>query len=444
MKFTIENVGPIKRAEMEFGDLTILCGKNNTGKTYITYNTFNFLDAIRYFLRIDVDKKLAEELLKKGKIIVDLSAYFENYPIIFKLAMDNWVKDEAWRQMASHKDFYLKTRMNLDFDHDDLQKFIHNIEIKVHPPITKNCILHIQKERSSNDVDFIIENSGNDLPDVDVLRKHLNGFLSFVFNSYFPDAFIITCERTGVACFRPSFVYSPPQKVLSERKDNYDEDAPHYPRPMQKDWRFVVEFKDARLEKSFIAEKHSSILNLFSEICGGAYSLDEDTVLFEPQNAQGTKLTTTECSSTVRSLMELNFYLKHKAKEHQVLIIDEPELNLHPENQRKMARLLAMLVNAGIYVAITTHSDYIIKEFNTLLMLNYDDPRMPEMRKKYGYSEKELLKADSLRVYCAENGTVAPVEVSQDVGIAISSFDDNIRQMGKMQRDILYGGAKNA
>ena len=35
-----------------------------------------------------------------------------------------------------------------------------------------------------------------------------------------------------------------------------------------------------------------------------------------------------------------------------------------------MARLLAMLVNAGIYVAITTHSDYIIKEFNTLLMLH--------------------------------------------------------------------------
>ena len=89
MKFTIENVGPIKRAQMEFGDLTILCGKNNTGKTYITYNTFNFLDAIRYFLTIDVDNQLAVTLLEKGKVSVDLSAYFENYPIMFKLAMDN-------------------------------------------------------------------------------------------------------------------------------------------------------------------------------------------------------------------------------------------------------------------------------------------------------------------------------------------------------------------
>lgn len=439
MKFTIENVGPIKRAQMEFGDLTILCGKNNTGKTYITYNTFNFLDAIRYFLTIDVDNQLAVTLLEKGKVSVDLSAYFENYPIMFKLAMDNWVKNEAWRQMASHKDFYSKTRMNLDFDHDDLQKFIHNIEIKVHPPITKNCILHIQKERSSNDVDFIIENSGNDLPDVDVLRKHLNGFLSFVFNSYFPDAFIITCERTGVACFRPSFVYSPPQKVLSERKDNYDEDAPHYPRPMQKDWRFVVEFKDARLEKSFIAEKHPSILNLFSEICGGAYSLDEDTVLFEPQNAQGTKLTTTECSNTVRSLMELNFYLKHKAKEHQVLIIDEPELNLHPENQRKMARLLAMLANAGIYIAITTHSDYIIREFNTLIMLSQDKASVKKIIKKYKYCSDELLKPERVRCYVASDNTVNPMDISPKFGIEVTSFDDTISQVNQIQQTILFG-----
>ena len=49
MKFTIENIGPIKKSEMEFGALTILWGKNNTGKTYITYNTFNFIAAVTGF-----------------------------------------------------------------------------------------------------------------------------------------------------------------------------------------------------------------------------------------------------------------------------------------------------------------------------------------------------------------------------------------------------------
>jgi predicted ATPase len=43
-------------------------------------------------------------------------------------------------------------------------------------------------------------------------------------------------------------------------------------------------------------------------------------------------------------------------------MVDEPELNLHPENQRRVARLFARLINLGIKVFITTHSDYIVKE----------------------------------------------------------------------------------
>jgi predicted ATPase len=42
------------------------------------------------------------------------------------------------------------------------------------------------------------------------------------------------------------------------------------------------------------------------------------------------------------------------------IFIDEPELNLHPENQRLITQVLANLVNIGIKVFITTHSDYII------------------------------------------------------------------------------------
>ena len=45
-----------------------------------------------------------------------------------------------------------------------------------------------------------------------------------------------------------------------------------------------------------------------------------------------------------------------------MLFIDEPELNLHPGNQRRIARLFARLSKLGIKVFITTHSDYIIKE----------------------------------------------------------------------------------
>lgn len=438
MKFTIENVGPIKKSEMEFGDLTILCGKNNTGKTYITYNTFNFFDAIKYFLRIHVDKKYPEMLLEKGKISIDLSSFFESYPSMFKIAMDNWVKEEAARQMAAHKDNYAQAVMNLEFDCDDFKKFIRNAFFELQPPITRTCILHIKKKKGNN-VSFTIENTGKDLPDVDVLHTHLNGFLSFVFNHYFPDTFIITCERTGVACFRPSFIY--PLKNPDTRKNDYDEDAPRYPRPMQKDWRFVMEFKEASIEKSFIAEEHPEILEYFEEICGGRYSLDNNIVLFEPKNAPNVKLTTTECSSAVRALMELNFYLKHKATKHQVLIIDEPELNLHPENQRKMARLIGMLINAGLYVAITTHSDYILREFDFMTRLHGHK----KLATQLGYSNDQLLDSARIKSYITSNFAdptqykLQNIEIDRENGIASTSFDSSIENMNFIQQAIQMG-----
>ena len=74
---------------------------------------------------------------------------------------------------------------------------------------------------------------------------------------------------------------------------------------------------------------------------------------------------------------------------HKFLIIDEPELNLHPQNQRKVARLLARIVRAGIKVMISTHSDHIVRELNNLIMLSAD--KDGALRKKHGYDEEETL-----------------------------------------------------
>ncbi len=43
MKFVFKNLGPIDKAELELGDLTIIAGRNNTGKTYVAYTLYGFL-----------------------------------------------------------------------------------------------------------------------------------------------------------------------------------------------------------------------------------------------------------------------------------------------------------------------------------------------------------------------------------------------------------------
>ena len=124
-------------------------------------------------------------------------------------------------------------------------------------------------------------------------------------------------------------------------------------------------------------------------------------------------------------------------------MIDEPELNLHPKNQRNMARLLAMLVNAGIKVFITTHSDYIIREFNTLIQLNNDDAYLKKLQKQEGYAASELLDASKVKAYVAEkqeDGVVLKeAPTTQKDGITIDTLDDVIDKMNQIHDAIIWG-----
>src|SRR5579859_332054 len=53
MKISLENIGLIDKAEIELAELTIICGENNTGKTYATYALYGFLRTWRsYLLRV--------------------------------------------------------------------------------------------------------------------------------------------------------------------------------------------------------------------------------------------------------------------------------------------------------------------------------------------------------------------------------------------------------
>ena len=46
VEFRFRNIGPVKEAAIELGDLTIIAGRNNTGKTYLVYTLYGFLKIV--------------------------------------------------------------------------------------------------------------------------------------------------------------------------------------------------------------------------------------------------------------------------------------------------------------------------------------------------------------------------------------------------------------
>ena len=105
--------------------------------------------------------------------------------------------------------------------------------------------------------------------------------------------------------------------------------------------------------------------------------------------------------------------------------MEEPEAHLDAENQRALASVIAMLVNAGVKLLITTHSDFFVNQLNNLLLLSQLSKRSRASRR---YLASEVLAPDSVSAYLFEPGsegsTVHNLPVSAEEGIPVSPFTD--------------------
>ena len=132
-----------------------------------------------------------------------------------------------------------------------------------------------------------------------------------------------------------------------------------------------------------------------------------------------------QVSSMVSEIAPIVLFLKHLVREGHLFIIEEPESHLDAANQMKLARAMAMLVNAGVYVLITTHSDFFVNQINNLLLLSRLTPRRRAARK---YSASEVLQPSDVGAYLFKQGpegsTVRPLEVTAIGGIPTEPFSD--------------------
>ncbi len=72
-------------------------------------------------------------------------------------------------------------------------------------------------------------------------------------------------------------------------------------------------------------------------------------------------------SSMVSELAPVVLYLRHMVELGDVLIVEEPESHLHPAKQVAFTRQLAALVNVGVRVIITTHSEWLLEELANIV-----------------------------------------------------------------------------
>lgn len=103
------------------------------------------------------------------------------------------------------------------------------------------------------------------------------------------------------------------------------------------------------------------------EILGGSVNVDRSRVVgyprftYQPEGWQEA-LPLMNASSMVSELAPVVLYLRHIVGSTSVLIVEEPESHLHPAMQVEFARQLAAVVQSGVRVIVTTHSEWVLEE----------------------------------------------------------------------------------
>ena len=464
MKIKLKNLGALKQAEFTLGDLTIICGGNNTGKTYATYALFGFLYGWQQIMPLEISPDQIEQLLNEGVIYINLEEYVNQAENILKKACDVYTQ-QLYKIFAAPPERFKETYFQILLDNfREILVWQEPFQQIIVTPTNAQLFSLTKSENSTKlAVTLLLEQETAKLfPQPIILDFAKNAIKEIIFGRIFPRSFIASAERTGAAIFRKELNFAR-NRLLEEISIAGNNINPmellfrvyqDYPLPVKQNVDFTRDLETIFKKSSFLVENHPDVLADFADIIGGEYAVTRnDELYYIPKNVKMVKLSMDESSSAVRSLLDIGFYLRHEAQLGDLLMVDEPELNLHPENQRRMARLFARLVNLGIKVFITTHSDYIIKELNTLIMLNHDRPHLQRIAEAEGYRPEELIAAEKIKVYIAEKAsiklegskkktqcyTLTPAEIDPEMGIAARSFDTTIETMNRIQEAIVWG-----
>ncbi len=392
LEFSVKNMGSVRKGSFTQKPLTLFCGPNNSGKTWVMYALCAFYDlAGVYRNRSARLRQLSFAFLPRGE------QEEEKQSIKKEISLSSFNKglhDRLAHYFNASAELFKETEFQCTFAKEDWEKWIEDY------------------------------------------ANH-------------PYVFLMPAERSGLHLFyrelstrRTALLHHASKENINLNELLHDVMHSRYAKPIADyiDW-----LNSLTTQQKGSDDFHKEALFLQKELVQGRYHLNRQTgdITYKPyqkkRNNPVNNLGLHTASSTVKSLFGLWFYLEHQAKTGDILMIDEPELNIHPSNQLLIARLLARLVNAGIQVVISTHSDYIVREFNNLILLSEDAEGTLKKQKQYKYQPQEILKPEQVGAYLFDENTIKPFTYKRGQGFAISTFDEVIKDQNEVSNEIYYG-----
>ena len=472
MELLIKNLGSIRNNNQAI-DLTkkfyTFIGYNNSGKTLVSqllWTIFNhdnirkfsentqidslLIDSEKPIKKIRINQELIDEILNKFSRFIEkevVNTYNLDASIKETIISSNKLIFQADIKEFKDKSFRLTFVVDNDLEYLQISKEQGSLTInikelnipeKVFDQIPRDLFERAKPSKESVIIPSIIRV---------LLSKTEDTFFIPASRSFFPVFYQYIYEIERNKRIESNRLFLELIENIDDDSDSHEdklkrlqEQLPKrsYTEPMNK----VIESLYSLNTKKKINSVYNSLIEKMTGLMGGEITISSlesiAPIQFSFKFDESKDLPMYLASSSVNQLTILYLYLKYWAKEkNNFLMIDEPEVNLHPENQIRLMDILVQFVTEhNNRVLITTHSPILTDILNnyvylhTLKSYDVDVTKIIEDNQLKNLNPEISIAKEDLGVYFFTGDKIIDYGTSQ-YGVYFRNFKEVINSVQK-------------
>ena len=431
MKLSIKNFAKIKEADIVIDGITVIAGENNTGKSTvgkILFSLFNSLSDISdkiYDERLKEIESTNRQILKNYMSSMDISGSMRpSNSVLLARRIFAYVKRILDRGLGiSEKEVReaveaaVGRAFNLESS-DEQQDMIEEIvcntkeilflpeDVIVLEAISRyfDRVFHGQINSLSCSLNeeavlnLEIKGGSNKLFFANNVCKHFSGEVNIIHKAVYIDNPFIVDELSKYNDL------SPMNELLKELLKSESKDS----------------VLDGIIESVRAKEKLNDIYEVLQTVVDGEIILAQDDKFYFKNSNFNKPILIHNLSTGVKAFVILKMLIeKGCLKEKDVLILDEPEIHLHPQWQVAYAELIVLLQkHFNLSIVVTTHSPYFMDAINLFSC-------------KYGIDNKVNYYLSS-----ADNDNVKMQLVTDNIDLIYKKMASPIQELDSLRYDL--------